>query len=93
MTIVGCDCYPSWQQVAVLDKETSEIRELKLTNGAGAAEKFYRSLPSPSLVGFEGSGNTQWFEDLLARFGHVMLICDAAKIRASYIRRQKDAAN
>jgi len=33
MTIVGCDFHPGWQQVAVFDSETGEIREVKLENG------------------------------------------------------------
>jgi transposase len=53
MTIVGCDFHPSWQQVAVFDTETGEIRELKLTNGNGEAERFYRELSSPARIGFE----------------------------------------
>jgi len=47
-----------------------EIRELKLENGNGEAERFYRQLSSPALMGLEASGNTQWFEDLLDRLGH-----------------------
>ena len=53
MTIVGCDFHPAWQQVAVFDAETGEIRELKLDNGNGEAERFYRQLSSPALIGFE----------------------------------------
>ncbi len=89
MTIVGCDFHPGWQQVAVFDSETGEIRELKLENGNGEAERFYRQLSSPALVGFEACGNTQWFEDLLERLGHEVWIGDAAQIRASYVRKQK----
>ncbi len=89
MIIVGCDFHPGWQQVAVFDAETGEIRELKLENGDGEAERFYRQLSSPALVGFEACGNTQWFEDLLERLGHEVWIGDAAQIRASYVRKQK----
>jgi len=63
MSIVGCVFHPCWQQVAVLDTDTGEIRELNLTNGNGEAEQFYRCLPSRSLIGFEASGNTEWFEE------------------------------
>jgi len=45
MTIVGCDFHPGWQQIAVLDIKTGEVRELKLSNGNGEAERFYRQLP------------------------------------------------
>jgi transposase len=78
MIIVGCDFHPGWQQVAVFDSSTGEIRELKLTNGNGEAEQFYRSLSSPALVGLEACGNTQWFEELLERLGHEVWIGDAA---------------
>jgi hypothetical protein len=66
MNIVGCDFHPGWQQVAVLDTETGEVREHKLDNGSGEAER-YRQLASLALVGLEASGNSQWFEDLLLR--------------------------
>ena len=89
MIIVGCDFHPGWQQVAVFDSATGEIREQKLENGNGEAERFYRSLPSPARVGFEACGNTQWFEDLLDGLGHEVWIGDAAEIRASYVRKQK----
>ncbi len=90
MTIVGgCDSILGWQQVAVFYPETGEVQELKLANGNGDAERFYRRLPAPSLVGIEACGNTQWFEDLLERLGHVLWMGDAAKIRASFVRKQK----
>jgi transposase len=89
MTIVGCDFHPAWQQIAVLDTETGEITEHKLMNGNGEAERFYRRLPAPSLIGLEACGNSQWFVDLLQRLGHEVWIGDAAQIRASYVRKQK----
>jgi transposase len=89
MTIVGCDFHPGWQQDAVFDPETGEIRERKLENGNGEAERFYRALSAPVLVGLEACGQTQWFEELLERLGHDVWIGDAAQIRASYVRKQK----
>ena len=89
MKIVGCDFHPSWQQVAVFDKETGEITEHKLSNGDGQAERFYRSLEPAALVGVEACGNSQWFIELLERLGHTVWVGDAAQIRASYVRRQK----
>jgi transposase len=89
MKIVGCDFHPSWQQVAVFDQETGEIDERKLVNGDGEAERFYRTLEAPALIGIEACGNSQWFMDLAERLGHVVWVGDAAQIRASYVRRQK----
>jgi transposase len=89
MKIVGCDFHPAWQQVAVFDPESGEIAELKLLNGDGEAERFYRELEAPALVGIEACGNSQWFIELVERLGHVVWVGDAAQIRASYVRRQK----
>ena len=88
-TIIGCDFHPSWQQAAVFDAETGEVTERKLVNGDGEAERFYRALESPALVGIEACGNSQWFIDLLERLGHQVWVGDAAQIRASYVRKQK----
>jgi len=83
MTIVGCDCHPSWQQIAVLDADTGEVRECKLINGNGEAERFYRQSSSPALVGVEACGNSQWFVDLLQRLGHEVWVGDEPATCAS----------
>jgi len=44
MVIVGCDFHPGWQQVAVFDSGTGEIRELQLRNSDGEAKRFYEPL-------------------------------------------------
>lgn len=62
---------------------------MKLLHEAGEAERFYRALPAPALVGIEASGNSQWFLDLLQRLGHEVWLGNAAEIRASYVRKQK----
>jgi transposase len=76
--------------VAWLDTETGESGEQKLVNGDGEAERWYRQLPPPSLIGLEATGTSQWFIDLLNQLGHEVWIGDAAEIRASYVRRQKN---
>jgi transposase len=89
MRIVGCDFHPSWQQVAVFDSETGELTDRKLLHGDGEAERFYRELEAPALIGIEACGNSQWFIELAEGLGHVVWVGDAAQIRASYVRRQK----
>jgi transposase len=89
MLIIGCDFHPSWQQVAWVETNTGETGECKLVNGTGEAERFYRELAEPGLVGVEACGNSQWFVELLQRLGHEVWIGDAAQIRASYVRKQK----
>ncbi len=89
MKIIGCDFHPSWQQVAIFESETGEIEERKLSHTDGQAERFYRELLEPALIGIETCGNSQWFIDLVQRLGHEIKVGDAAKIRASYVRKQK----
>jgi len=89
MLIVGCDFHPGWQQVAIFDNETGEVKECKLSHSDGQAERFYRELPAPARIGMESSGNSQWFINRLQQLGHEVWIGDAAQIRASYVRKQK----
>jgi len=89
MMIVGCDFHPSWEQVTWLDMETGETGEQKLVHSEGDAERFYRQLSAPALVGLEATGNCHWLTDLLDELGHEVWVGDAAQIRASCVRQQK----
>jgi len=89
MWIIGCDFHPEWQQVSFLDCQSGEVGQRKLVNGNGEAERFYRGLPVPSLIGMESCGNSQWLVDRLQQLGHEVWVGDAAQIRASYVRKQK----
>jgi transposase len=89
MNIIGCDFHPSFQQIAMLDTGTGELMERTLLHASGEAQQFYESLQEPALVGIESSGNTLWFERLLEKLGHKLLIGDATAIAAANPRRQK----
>jgi len=89
MMIIGCDFHPNWQQVCWVDKATGETGEQKLVHASGEAEKFYRQIAAPALIGMESTGNCQWFVEMAAAAGHQVWIGDAAKIRASEVRQQK----
>ncbi len=89
MMIIGCDFHPSWQQVNWVDSETGETGEQKLVHAEGQAKTFYQQLTPAALIGMEATGNSQWFIELVQELGHVILIGDAAQIRASYVRKQK----
>jgi len=89
MRIIGCDYHPSWQQVCWLETATGETGEQKLEHASGEAERFYRQLREPALIGMESTGNCQWFLELARRLGHDLWVGDAAKIRASDSRQQK----
>lgn len=87
MKIIGCDFHPSFQQIAMVDTETGEQTERRIT--LAEAGEFYRRLPGPVRVGMEASGNTLWFERLLAELGHELWLGDAGRIRAMEVRKQK----
>lgn len=89
MKYIGCDFHPSFQQIAVLDLETGEVMERRLLHENGEARVFYEALPGPVVVGLEASGNTHWFESLVARLGHQLWMGDAAAIRKQDGRKQK----
>jgi transposase len=89
MKIIGCDFHPGYQQIAMLDQSTGEVMEKRLSHQGEEARQFYAQLAGPVLVGLEASGQSQWFERLLAELGHELWIGDAAKIRASTERKQK----
>jgi transposase len=89
MMIIGCDYHPSWQQICWLDTMTGETGEKKLEHASGEAERFYRQLAAPALIGMESTGNCQWFVELATAAGHDVWIGDAAKIRACDVRAQK----
>jgi transposase len=89
MVIIGCDFHPGFQQIAVLDTGSGEVRDLRLGHQE-EARRFYASLQGREvLVGVEACGYTQWFEQMLEQMGHRHQIGDAAAIRASYVRKQK----
>ena len=89
MLIIGCDFHPGFQQVAIFDNRTGAIEEKRLQHRA-EAEQFYRSLAGQEVrVGMEACGHYPWFERLLAELGFELWMGDAAKVRASEVRKQK----
>src|SRR5436309_16053981 len=92
MMLIGCDFHPSWQQVAWLDVETGETGERKLVQASGDAERFYRQVAAPALIGMEATGNCHWLVDLLSELGHELWVGDAAPIRAGYVRQRRRPA-
>jgi transposase len=88
MKYIGCDFHPSFEVIAMVDKETGEWVERRLLH-TEEARAFYEGLRGPVVVGIEASGNTHWFESLLGRCGHELWIGDAAAIARQEGRKQK----
>jgi hypothetical protein len=92
MMIQGCDLHTRYQQIAMLDTDTGELVERRLEHENGEARAFYAALSGPVRVRIEATGHTHWFEAMLAELGHELWMGDAAKIRASVVRKQKTDA-
>ena len=70
MKIIGCDFHPGYQQIAVLDLATGEIVEKALSHERKEEVRtFYAGLQGPVRAGIEASGQSQWFERMLAELG------------------------
>jgi transposase len=91
MLIIGCDYHPGFQQIAGVETRTGELQERRLGHSQ-EAEAFYRELQAGGAsvrVGMEASGQSRWFERLLAELRFELWIGDAAQIRAKRVRKQK----
>jgi transposase len=89
MVIIGCDLHSRYQVIAMLETQTGEITTRRLEHEGGEAERFYRELEKPALIGIEATGYTQWFERMVGELGHELWVGHPAEIRARAVRRQK----
>jgi transposase len=87
--IIGCDFHPRFQQIALLDQQTGECGQRRLSH-PGEAQQFYRSLAARQVcIGAKATGNFRWFRHLMQELGHEFLLGDASPIRACCPRKQK----
>jgi transposase len=89
MTLVGVDLHSRNQSIAMLDTETGELHELQLRHEGDEVDRFYGTLPRPVTVGVESTGYALWFHQLMHQLGHTLFVGDAAKIRATVVRKTK----
>jgi transposase len=92
MMTIECDLHTRYQQIAMVDTDTGEMLECRLEHENGEARAFYAALAGSVRVGIEATGYTHWFERMLAEMGHELWMCDAARIRAAVVRKQKTDA-
>jgi len=70
MKIIGCDFHAGYQQIAMLDLVTGEMEERALSHERKEEVRtFYTGLEGSVRVGIEASGQSQWFERMLAEWG------------------------
>ena len=89
MIIIGVDFHPEFQQIALVDTDSGDLQEKRLSHRQ-EAESFYRALAGQKVrAGMEASGHARWFERLLAELQIELWIGDAAEIRSRRVRKQK----
>jgi transposase len=87
---IGCDFHPSFQCIAMIDRESGEYGVRKLDHGSGEAVRFYEGLAGRRVViGMEACGNSGWFERKMGELGHELWLGDAGTIRRLVVRKQK----
>jgi transposase len=86
----GVDFHARQQTVCYCDTTDGELHRRELDHKTDEVHNFYSQLKGEVIVGLEASGYSTWFIELLERFGHQVLIGDAAEIRRVARRRQKN---
>jgi transposase len=90
-TYCGVDFHARQQTITWCETQDGEIKQVQLNHQPRAAvQEFYARLAPPVIVGFETSGSSLWFEDLLSALGCEVRIGDPREIRRRARSRQKN---
>jgi transposase len=86
----GVDFHARQQTILWCDSKDGEIHFAQLTHySLEPVRQFYRQFTDRVIVGFEASGYSAWFEEMLIKLGHEVWIGAAAEIRRRARSRQK----
>lgn len=91
MTVyVAVDFHARDQVVSWCDTADGEVHRTKLRHQHDDVRKFYEQFKGEVIVGFEASGYSAWFEQMLAELEHRIWLGNPAEIRRKAPRRQKN---
>ena len=91
MTVyVAVDFHARQQTISYCDLADGEIHRLELHHQRDNVRAFYAGLKGEVIIGFEASGYSAWFEQMLAELGHTFWLGNPAEIRRKAPRRQKN---
>lgn len=91
MTVyVATDFHAREQTISYCDTADGEIHRTKLRHQHDDVRAFYEQFSGEVIVGFEASGYSAWFEQMLAELQHTVWLGNAAEIRRKAPRRQKN---
>jgi transposase len=91
MTVyVAVDFHAREQTIRYCDTTDGEIHCAKLRHQQDDVRGFYQQFKGEVIVGFEASGYSAWFEQMLAELAHTTWLGNPAEIRRKAPRRQKN---
>lgn len=91
MTVyVAVDFHAREQTISWCDTADGEVHRTKLRHQHDDVRKFYEKFSGEVIVGFEASGYSAWYEQMLAELGHTIWLGNPAEIRRKASRRQKN---
>lgn len=91
MTVyVATDFHAREQTISYCDTADGEIHRTKLRHQHDDVRAFYEQFSGEVIVGFEASGYSAWFEQMLTELQHTVWLGNAAEIRRKAPRRQKN---
>lgn len=86
----GVDFHARSQTICYCDTTDGEVRRHELHHQKDDVRAFYQQLSGEVVVGWEASGYSSWFEQMLEGLGHQVWVGDATEIRRLARRRQKN---
>lgn len=86
----GVDFHARCQTISHLDTSDGEVHQHELQHQQEDVRAFYEKLSGEVIIGFEASGYSSWFEEMLESLGHEVWVGDATEIRRLARRRQKN---
>jgi transposase len=87
---IGVDIHARQQTLSYLDTEDGTTGQVVLDHEVDDIKEYYSKFKGEVIIGIEACGYSNWYEELIERLGHKLLVGDAAEIRRLARRRQKN---
>jgi len=87
---IGVDIHARQQTLSYLDTSDGTTGVVELSHERDDIKGYYSQFQEEVIIGIEACGYTNWFEELVERLGHKLLVGDAGEIRRLARRRQKN---
>jgi len=86
----GVDFHARMQTISYCDSTDGEVRRYQLHHHKDDVRAFYQQLSGEVIVGWEASGYSAWFEEMLGSLGHQAWVGNATEIKRLARGRQKN---